>query len=159
MNDEDLSKYVPSHGDRVRLRHFFKQKNQETKSTSKKQKLLDVLREKVESQRAKKGKIAEETNEAEDMRRVNGQPGNKNACKRTRTIELGWIHKPSESESKYVRSNKGGGTRKIKIAKSATKREILEESKKLFFPHGVSKKGRVRNFDLDVWDIIKIGFY
>ena len=73
MNDEDLSKYVPSNGDRVRLRHFFKQKNQEAKSTSKKQKLLDVLREKVEAQRAKKGKIAEETSETADMRRVNGQ--------------------------------------------------------------------------------------
>lgn len=149
MTDEELTKYVPLHGDRVKLRHYLKIDMKETRSFTKKQKLLAILREKVEEQRSKRPK--QDFSDEEDMRRVNGQPGNKHAAKRDRMIELGWIHK-TNTGSVQVRAKKGGGTRKIRMSKKAMKNDILLEGKRLFFPNGESTKGMVNEFDLDVWD-------
>lgn len=104
MSDEELSKYIPLHGDRVKLRHFLKQQDKETKSDIKKKRLLSILREKVEEQRRKKGRGKDLTSSSDedDMRRNKGQPGNKHAAKKDRRIELGWIHK-SDGGSIQVR--------------------------------------------------------
>lgn len=79
------------------------------------------------------------------------QYGNKNAFKDRRYIELGWIHK-THLRAKQVRSRTGGGTRKVCIKKDSTKQDILQEAIKLFFTNGESPKGKVSEFDIDLWD-------
>lgn len=82
------------------------------------------------------------------------QYGNKNAFKDRRYIELGWIHK-THLRAKQVRSRTGGGTRKVCIKKDSTKQDILQEAIKLFLPNGESPKGKVSEFDIDLWDFFR----
>ncbi|XP_078332256.1 uncharacterized protein LOC144625415 [Crassostrea virginica] len=79
------------------------------------------------------------------------QFGNRNAVKNTRYIELGWIHQ-THLRTKQVRSRTGGGTRKICLRKDSTKHDILQEALRLFFPNGESPKGKVNEFQTDLWD-------
>lgn len=140
MTDTELSTYLPIHGDRLRLRQLLKSNH-----GGKKKKLLQILQEKLDKAKSKsKREILEE----EEMRR---QYGNKNAFKDRRYIELGWIHK-THLRAKQVRSRTGGGTRKECIKKDSTKQDILQEAIKLFFPNGESPKGKVSEFDIDLWD-------
>ena len=55
--------------------------------------------------------------------------GNKNAAKKTRRLELGWIH-----EGRQVRKKNGGGTRNIDVLKTATKKDLIKNCKEMFFP-------------------------
>ncbi|MEW8545903.1 MAG: hypothetical protein AB2693_20465 [Candidatus Thiodiazotropha sp.] len=153
MTDDELASYVPLHGDRVKLRHHLKRQDKEIRSCTKRDKLLTILKEKVEAQRQKsnRNRDTEVPVNEEDMRRVNGQPGNKHASKHTRRIELGWIHK-TNTGSVQIRLKKGGGTRKIRISKIAMKHDILNEGKRLFFPKNESTMGRAEKFIFDVWD-------
>ena len=52
-----------------------------------------------------------------------------------------------------VRANKGGGTRNIRVPAMATKREIVAEAQKLFFPAGVSGIGNQADFAFDLVDV------
>ena len=58
--------------------------------------------------------------------------GNKNAHKINRKIELGWMH-----DDKHIRTNNGGGSRKIELHRQSKKADILKEA---FFPNGESRK-------------------
>lgn len=82
------------------------------------------------------------------MRESNKGIGNKNAGKERR-IELGWIHKCG-SKSFQIGSKKGGGTRKLTLSKDATKKDLLDMGKMLFFPIGESSKGNQNDFKFDV---------
>lgn len=140
MTDTELATYLPIHGNRLRLRQLLKSEH-----GGKKKKLLQILQEKLDKAKSKsKREILEE----EEMRR---QYGNKNAYKDSRYIELGWIHK-THLRAKQVRSRTGGGTRKVCVKKDSTKQDILQEAIKLFFPNGESPKGKVNDFDIDLWD-------
>ena len=146
MTDEELSSYIPKHGDRLRLKRFLTRSQKEEKQNHKRENLLSILRKKIEDKRHRKPKTdssAEE--ESEEMRPR--QLGNRNAQKQTRKIELGWIHLGVQ-----VRLRKGGGTRKINIKKDATKKDMIKEGIQLFFPHGESPKGPVSEFVCDVKD-------
>ncbi|KAK3101325.1 hypothetical protein FSP39_002703, partial [Pinctada imbricata] len=145
MTDEELSNYLPVHGDRLRLRKHIKQ---ESSATEKKKKLFGILKEKLDASTSKKEEPSYEADKGENMRR---QFGNKNAYKGSRYIELGWIHR-FPNRSKQVRTRTGGGTRKVPMRKDSTKAEILAEAKRLFFPNGQSKKGKITDFDIDLWD-------
>ena len=115
MTDEELSSYIPKHGDRLRLKRFLTRSQKEEKQNHKRENLLSILRKKIEDKRHRKPKTdssAEE--ESEEMRPR--QLGNRNAHKQTRKIELGWVHLGVQ-----VRLRKGGGTRKINIRKRCDK--------------------------------------
>ena len=51
-----------------------------------------------------------------------------------------------------IKENKGGGTRKLTVDKNATKQQIIDRGKALFFPKGKCKFGKVEEFDYDLWD-------
>ncbi len=70
---------------------------------------------------------------------------NKRAWKKTRKIELGWIH-----DNRQVRKRSGGGTRVLDMNKNATKTEILSQAKKLFFPNEKSTMGKWEEFSHDI---------
>ena len=144
MTDEELSTYLPHHGDRLRLRAHL-QRNPQTK----RHQLLKVLQEKLE--KATNNKNTTNVSDQGDMRNPHRPYGNRFAAKQTRLIELGWIHK-HHKRSIQVRKKKGGGTRKTVVSKTATKKEILSEAVSLFFPNGYSPKGHVTEFCLDLWD-------
>ena len=73
--------------------------------------------------------------------------GNTNAARPERTIDLGWIHMGAQ-----VRRKNGGGVRKIKLSKQATKNDILQVAKDTFFPAGISSVGLMHDFAFDVTD-------
>ncbi|XP_033727554.1 uncharacterized protein LOC117316877 [Pecten maximus] len=150
MTDEELSKYIPLHGERLRVRKYLRDQTS-TKTGGKRSSLLKVLREKIEGRRNQKGTNNVTQEEREDMRESNRRFGNRNAEKDTRKLEIGWIHK-TDGKSFQVRSKKGGGTRRLTLRKETNKQTLLEEGKKLFFPNGVSQHGREHEFDFDVWD-------
>lgn len=73
--------------------------------------------------------------------------GNKNACKDTRRLELGWIH-----NGKQVRTKCGGGTRKLNVPKTAVYDDLIKLGKELFSPRGQSKKGPEISFSFKIYD-------
>lgn len=149
MSDQELSVYIPLHGDRIRVKRFLEQRQKKQKQNSKRENLLAVLRKKIEDPRQKRkfNDLSEEEEEQqlEDMRPR--QIGNKNAEKQTRKIELGWMHGGVQ-----VRLKKGGGTRKVSIKKNATKDDLIKEGIRLFFPNGESPKGPITDFVTDLRD-------
>ena len=161
MSDEDLSKYIPLHGDRVRLKTYLKGQKNKDKATTRKDSLLSVLRAKVEARQGKREKEQTQTgtvstqnatvSDNTSMRGTKRQFGNRNAKKGSRRILLGWIHK-NASGSVQVRQKKGGGARRVEVKKDARKQDLIEEGKKLFFPNGESSKGKIDNFKIDLWD-------
>ena len=62
--------------------------------------------------------------------------GNTNAVKDTRTVEVSWYHNGIS-----VRSPAGGGPRRFPFPKSSTIHDLLDKSKTLFFPEGISVRG------------------
>ena len=122
MDDKDLSAYIPAFGDRVNLRSLCKPNN------DKKTALFDKLRKKM------KLSPNESDSEKRPTRSMNLR-GNKNAQKINRKIELGWMH-----DGKHIRTNNGGGSRKIELHRESRKADILKEAKTIFFPNGKSKK-------------------
>ena len=147
MSDDDLSSYIPHHGDRIRLRSRLRKQE---KPQEKKNKLLTILQQKLEL--AQKKKSPHNTvSEEEEMRNPHRPFGNRNAVKQNRLIEIGWIHKTSQ-RSIQVRVNKGGGTRKLEVSKTVIKENIIEKAISLFFPNGMSAKGPTSDFNFDLWD-------
>lgn len=109
MTDEKLTKYVPLHGDRLRIRKFLRDR-ETSKKRGRRSILFQFLREKIET-REYTGSTdgdGEGSSKEKDMRESNRRFVNKNAEKERRRIELGWIHKCG-SKSVQIRSKKGGG--------------------------------------------------
>ena len=87
---------------------------------------------------AKKMKLNNEGSKASGSKTAS-QPrlvGNRNAAKKTRTIEVGWTH-----NGVVMGAKKGGTARKFCIRKGATGEGIIEAAVSYFFPGGKSKKG------------------
>lgn len=111
MLDEELTKYVPLHGDRLRIRKFLRDR-ETSKKRGRRSTLFQVLREKIESRESSGSTDGEGSSKERDMRESNRRFGNKNAEKERTRIELGWIHKCG-SKSVQIRSKKGGEDTKI----------------------------------------------
>ena len=148
MTPEQLKDYLPKYGDRLALIAFSKQtqgaasaiEGSERKST-----LFDKLRARLEMK--KKG------GPNEHVRRAAPQAGNKNAKKMKRNIELKWVHSYNDTtDLKQVRAPNGGGPRTVNVDLSNTCEEVLQMAKDLFFPNGISKKGKVEEFHVFLTD-------
>ena len=86
--------------------------------------LLGALRKKLEEKRGKRRAGSTDFSDTDEPRLTRRPYGNKNAAKQVRTIEIGWIHKSDRiATSTFMKKNKGGGTRKFKISKEATKKD------------------------------------
>ena len=81
----------------------------------------------------------------------NAMYGNRNAMRKEKRVELGWIH-----EGRQVRTRMGGGTRKFVMPKIATKDYILKVALDAFFPEGRSTKGPLEMFHIDLTDFNEI---
>lgn len=76
-----------------------------------------------------------------------------NTIKQTRFIEIGWYYMDkSVQRYRQVKKNHGGGTRRVSMDKSSKSEEILDVGKKLFFPNGVSTKGPLGAFEIELLD-------
>ena len=137
LGEEELSVYIPRYGDRVFAKYWKDLSSSEMGDREeRKKKLINNLREKM--------KLPSTAN-----RSINSKErlhGNKNAEKKTRKIELGWMNY-QDSMYKQVRKPTGGGTRELVISKEDTVSSILEKGKTLFFPNGESTKGKIEDFE------------
>ena len=69
--------------------------------------------------------------------------GNKVAQKQTRKVEIGWLHQGAQ-----MRSQTGGGMRKVYLPRESYAADIQTEALQLFFPDGKSKRG-LKLYELD----------
>ncbi|KAL3871862.1 hypothetical protein ACJMK2_039834 [Sinanodonta woodiana] len=132
MDVEQLQKYLPRYGDCLATIAYAKQQRtlEDTASScsNRKKSLRDRLLEKLRAT----------GNRKEHFRRAVPQAGNRNAKKILR--------------KKQVRSTYGGVTRAVQVHIDATVSDILSTGKELFFPSGISKKGKVDDFDFYLAD-------
>ncbi|CAI5671030.1 unnamed protein product [Oreochromis niloticus] len=145
MDDKTLSGYIPTYGDRIAARRFCLENSGASTKESRKNSLLEKLKEKMGINENEKKPDHEEAFVSKRKRTY--AKNNRWAEKKTRKIELGWIH-----EGKQVRKRRGGGTRTFDVPKDSKKADILQYAKDLFFPSGKSKFGRWEVFSHDILD-------
>ncbi|KAK7904900.1 hypothetical protein WMY93_017507 [Mugilogobius chulae] len=145
MDDASLAVYVPAYGDRLAVRRFcLEDKDGPSTSNSKKNSLLESLKQKMGIQGNQDNDVME--GHASKKKRAHGI-NNKWARKKTRKIEIGWIH-----EGKQVRKRRGGGTRTIDVPKETRKADLFTYAKDLFFPEGKNKIGDFESVTADIVD-------
>ena len=143
MDEETLSKYLPHFGDRVFAKNWTGSTLAEVESNAEKKKtLIECLRAKM-----KLTSSSQATTISSNHTRPALGLGNKNAARKTRKIELGWMNY-QDGYFRQVRRLIGGGTREIIARKDDSVNKILGDGKKMFFHKGKSSKGRVEDFDL-----------
>ena len=146
MTDGQIGRCIPSYGDRIAVVSFCNQKNRNTD----KEGLLQRLREKI-GERKMKSKGGHTSVVLQTQQEGMARQGNKAGEKSTRRIEIGWLHFDKDGYQQ-VRTRNGGGTRHETLDKTATVAQILDMGKGLFFPNGLSPKGRVEDMEFDVCD-------
>ena len=132
--DEELQTIgLTSRGDILTLRAFTETVNK-TAVVDRKRSLLRSLKEKIAAQRLSKKKKTETTKEIPKGRR-------KTLFKK---IRVGWQHF-DKKQKRYIsiRLVNGGGTRDVDVALNATKIEIIEQLKTIFFPEGKNAFGKI----------------
>lgn len=144
---EDLSRFVKAYGDRMALKQYCVTKVGKGKM-SKKNTLLEKLKQKIKKKRTDAEK---ENNSSSDEDNIPKRSKHGN-IKNERQIELGWFCGCGGAPPKQVRTRLGGGVRKVSISKNARKFELIHEAKELFFPNGISSKGHINRFSVDLWD-------
>ena len=142
MNDTDLKKYIPAYGDRLSVTSFCKRQLDEdsakARGSSSTDKVIKRLRNKILARKRK-----------HDVPQDEPQPQRK----QTRKIHLGWKNYNFEDETYIqVRKVQGGAVRTPDVKRTDGKNELLALGAKLFFRGGVSKKGRLDDFDTDIED-------
>lgn len=139
MSEQDLSKYIPLYGDRLAAVAFCRRTFNSAQGTSSRAHLLERIRAKgciPESKAVKRAEYLEKLK------------GNKNAKRRTRRLEIGWMKfNEKENDYKQVRAVKGGGTRHVSVDRQCTVREVQEMAESLFFfPNGTYKSLKLKSF-------------
>ncbi|XP_046555827.1 uncharacterized protein LOC124265079 [Haliotis rubra] len=134
-DDQTLARFIPTLGDRIALKNFCA-KNQKSLNTTetKRSRLFGILKAKMNAM--DKTKSSPSTSSP-----------NAHARKMTRKVEFGWIHK-----GRQVRKRLGGGCRKVDVDRNASKFQLLHIGKGLFFPEGLSTKGKEEEFEFDILD-------
>ena len=136
MEDDDLSRYLVSYGDRVAVRAFSKVRVHAAGKG--KDSVLSRIKDKLMQGKA-----------GSSNRRL----GNLNAKKDDKNVEVGWLNYDEKSTQYHqVRSKSGGGVRHIRFLKTANISAVKEKAINLFFPGGHSKKGPIENFEVDIRD-------
>lgn len=154
MTDADLSTYIPIYGDRLAVLNFCKSYGKKKDNVSKKKKAVKALKKTLGFGHKRRkddsnSDSSDDNNSNTGMQRI----GNQNAARKTRTIQIGWLHrKCSEVDYSQKRQDHGGKARSVCVSKTAVKGEILAIGKSLFFPKGISKAGPEHLFEFDVKD-------
>ncbi len=135
MDEQSLSKFLPSEGERIIARNFGRVIGKPTTS------LLDRLRQ----------KFVPKSNTDAPKKKAQSVP--RNGIRRTRKVEIGWMdYDDGKGTYKQVRTQSGGGTREVHMDKSATMKEVLEKAKYLFFQNDVSPRGKLDDFHCSLLD-------
>ncbi|CAG9773407.1 unnamed protein product [Ceutorhynchus assimilis] len=136
MSDEQLKELIPAYGTRAAVKKFAKR---DSTATTSKQSLIERLKAKMDQR-----KEGSSRGKSDNLRKT---------YKQTRIIEIGWLcmHK-REDRYKQVRARNGGGTRRIAIDRTSRCTEVLQMAKDLFFPNGMSTKGPISNFEVELVD-------
>ncbi|XP_076876894.1 uncharacterized protein LOC143526112 isoform X2 [Brachyhypopomus gauderio] len=133
MDDNTLAEYIPTYGDRIAARRFCLQHSATARTKeSAKHSMLEKLKKKMGITVSDDENNNQETSTKRQKRHY--AKCNTFAEKKTRKVELGWIH-----EGKQVRKRKGGGTRTLDVPKESKKADILQYAKDIFFPNGKNK--------------------
>lgn len=145
MDDNCLASYIPLYGDRIATRRFCSEHQRKGERAAQRQTLLQKLRSKMSIGNDLENSGHTESDAAQTPKAY--LRNNKMATRKTRKVELGWIH-----EGKQQRKKSGGGTRKIDLPKESKKADIMCIAKELFFPNGKSKQGKIEDFTFDILD-------
>ncbi|CAG9763530.1 unnamed protein product [Ceutorhynchus assimilis] len=128
MDDNKLQEIFPKAGDQLAVLHFCRRE-----VMPKKQGLIDRLKSKIQERNA--AHFGESSKKKETASK-----------KTTRIIELGWMYASDTEEFRQVRKLSGGGTRQIQVEQSAKVSLLREKAIELFFPGGISPKGKISDF-------------
>lgn len=137
-----MKKLVPKLGDRAAIKSFC----ENHRRSKQKQGLIEKLKSKLEARNSK-------TTESTDSQQKTPYR------KSTRYINIGWLCANKKDNCyKHVRSGSGGGTRRKSVPRTTTCREILQLAKQLYFPNGVSKRGPLEKFEVELLDFSRARF-
>ena len=145
IDDATLAIHVPLLGDRVALRNHLNVgiSGKKPQPAAKRRDLF----EKLKARMAENGSLEEGASTSKGRARDEGVQAESRARKKTRRIEVGWIH-----DKKQVRRRAGGGIRKLDVDRNYKKSDIINEALGLFFPEGKSQHGYVKDFNIDLLD-------
>ena len=149
---EHLEPFLPKLGDRHAVKDFVAEELSKNmlKSKGKKRNLVETLRERLGIEKRANDettKAADCSSKSKTKSKNMARPGNKNARKKTRQVEMKWVH-----EGKDITRKQGGGLRKLAVNTDCNKAELIEIGKNLFFPHGSSQMGHVSAFTFEMGD-------
>lgn len=142
MTDKNLTKYLPSYGDRLAVMDFCKSLGK--LADKRKTDLLMRLQKKLR-RRPEKNISGSESDDERPGHRRNKLTGNANASKVRRKIEIGWLH-CTDRKWKSVRAEDGGGTRRLCVKKNSSVEDLLPIAQDFFFPGDVSVMGSSQTF-------------
>lgn len=145
MDDDVLKKYIPTYGDRLAVMQFCKtmSNNAEEKAKTAKSTLIEKLRNRLKKRKAK-------ADEGVDKEHAISRFSHK---KNDRRIELGWLdYDPNMQDYRQVRAKCGGGTRHLIVSRESTVADLIESAKTLFFPNGVSSRGKITDYTVSMQD-------
>ena len=146
MTDSELQAYIPKAGDRIALRSFLSSNLSKRGIETRKQGLMEKLREKLRSRKSDPQGVVQDPDQY-------GKKCKSNNEKDKVKIELGWMHyNEKNGQFSQVRLRCGGGTRHIQVDKTASKGQIQEIAQCLFFPDGNSSKGSIETFHCNLTD-------
>lgn len=159
LSDEQIKTIIPvTLGDLHATKRFCSDALKKNKQNARCTSLIQKWKKKTKAAMKLKTDKSDSTTGNDD----DGQPdrrhiklvGNQNASKMERKIELGWFDYDFKSmEYHQVKILiKGGGTRGVSALKTWKPKDILEHGKKIFFPKGVSKRGKLSNFSFELRD-------
>ncbi|XP_031334066.1 G2/M phase-specific E3 ubiquitin-protein ligase-like [Photinus pyralis] len=140
MTFEQLEKYIPKIGDQIAVTNFCRRHHWTSPSCS--TKTLSLIQKIKRSYNGEEDNTNNQAGSSEGRKATPGRP-----YQEERTVKLGW-----KMNGKLVRDINGGGVRNIKVKKTLTKVELLQEAINLFFPNGICKYGKLDEFKYDLVD-------
>ncbi|KAK5647928.1 hypothetical protein RI129_002820 [Pyrocoelia pectoralis] len=110
-----------------------------------------------EKNNPKKHSFIEKLREKIAQKNTSGETRKQNLTKRprktTRTIEIGWLCcSKKDKKLNQVKTNYGGGTRKVVVDGTSTMEDVRNIAKELFFPNKISTKGKLQDFEVSLLD-------
>ncbi|XP_053392341.1 uncharacterized protein LOC128555016, partial [Mercenaria mercenaria] len=143
MDDNTLKSYLPAYGDRVSAIAFCRSQTEGDLSSTESNQCSNALNE-------LRGKWKKERS---TLRSCGFKAGNAYAERTIRRLELGWMDYSNESMCyKQVWQRCGGGVRHLTVEKTLSLKAVLNHALDAFFPSGVSQRGILQEFELELKD-------
>lgn len=143
MPEEDLRQYIPLYGDRMAAKQFCNNREKPNRKMELLKKLQNKIKRKSE---ASNGAFSGNEEDESGKRKKSGN------WRSTRQVEIGWMCSLDGEKYKQIRSQTGGGTRKVCALKTMKKSDLIQKGIEIFFPGNISKMGKLEEFSLDLMD-------